>query len=496
MKITKILALAMAVIMIIALVGCGGSKRKPIALTLSTEDSEAILNAAGIRLPTAEEAAGAGTTVRWCAHYDVFQNYSEEEMVNTGAWTFIQKYGGSFSWDEIEYNSRWDSVAAMIMSGDPPDMFPGETAIFPNYAIKGVFQPVNQYIDYDDALWSGMKDYAYTYFNLGGNIFAAVIDASFGEVVPYNRRVIEEYGYDDPAELFANDEWTWDAFLEMCLDFNDPDADRYAVDGWYFGSAIMDSSGTTIVPLNPDTGEFYSNLDEPGLERAANVLYELARNECVYPWYSNGWACRNASTSGAGVKEGLCLFWIVGTWGLGNTITEEEAVWGDMHAEEVMFVPLPRDPLGDGKYYMPSSPNAYCIINGASNPEGAALVCYCERFKSMDPVVKAIDRKQLKQKLLWSEEMLDMNEICYELANSGSPIVSYNDGYGPQLASIVSYEGAFKSNAHGTSATASQTWAQLKETHKDRMEVFIEELNTRVKDYIARGGTFEEDLTE
>ena len=58
----KLFALCLIVIMLFAFVGCGKEKRQIIKLTLSTEDSEAILAAAGIMLPDAESAKGAGTT--------------------------------------------------------------------------------------------------------------------------------------------------------------------------------------------------------------------------------------------------------------------------------------------------------------------------------------------------------------------------------------------------------------------------------------------------
>ena len=83
-----------ALIMIVTLVGCGGRKRQPIELTLNTEDAAAILAAAGIRLPDASEAKGANSVVEWFCWYDPFQNYDEGEMVNTGYFTFTQKYGG------------------------------------------------------------------------------------------------------------------------------------------------------------------------------------------------------------------------------------------------------------------------------------------------------------------------------------------------------------------------------------------------------------------
>lgn len=53
----------LALMMIFALVGCKSNKREIVKLTLSTEDSEAILAAAGITLPKAEEVAAAGTVI-------------------------------------------------------------------------------------------------------------------------------------------------------------------------------------------------------------------------------------------------------------------------------------------------------------------------------------------------------------------------------------------------------------------------------------------------
>ena len=108
MKLKRIIAVALAALMIVALVGCGSKKRQVVELTLSTEDSEAILRAAGITLPDADSAPGAGSTVKWCAHYDPFQNYSEDEIVNTGFYTFKEKYGGSLEWVQVEWAERWN----------------------------------------------------------------------------------------------------------------------------------------------------------------------------------------------------------------------------------------------------------------------------------------------------------------------------------------------------------------------------------------------------
>lgn len=70
----RIFAILLAALMIFALVGCGKEKRQIIKLTLSTEDAEAIMAAAGIMLPDAETAVGANSTVKYHHWVDAFHN--------------------------------------------------------------------------------------------------------------------------------------------------------------------------------------------------------------------------------------------------------------------------------------------------------------------------------------------------------------------------------------------------------------------------------------
>ncbi len=200
----KILALILALLMIFALVGCKSNKREVVKITLSTEDSEAILAAAGIRLPDVAEAAGANSVVTWYGWYDPFQNYSEDEIVNTGFFTFTEKYGCSLEWVECDYFERNDMLANLVLAGTSPDMTQagyGATATFPLDCIKGMYVPVDNYVDYEnDPLWNSiaMADY----YKLGDKHFAFVVDIDPSNVVCYNKRVVEEWGFDDPAELY------------------------------------------------------------------------------------------------------------------------------------------------------------------------------------------------------------------------------------------------------------------------------------------------------
>ena len=479
----KVIAMLLCAVMVIALVGCGKEKRKPIKLTLSTEDAEAILAAAGIMLPDAETAPGANTTVKFFAWYDPFQNYSEDEIINTGYFTFQEKYGGEMEFIETTYSERNNDLANLVLSSSSPDFAPAGTsnvATFPMSCIKGMYQPIDQWIDYTDPLWADMAEAA-EYFALGDKHFAIVTDLTYKDVIPYNRRVIDEWGFDDPAELYANDEWTWDVFYEMCMEFSDGDENRYALDGYAYAGALVESTGQQMLQVD-ENGVFYSNLDSPEIERAENLIYDLAKNDCKYHEGTSMWALRNNATFGAGVKDGLCLFYVIGISFFTDTVEEVSALWGDIEAGELMFAPLPRDPQGDGVYYMGASPymKSYGIVKDCANPEGVALFAACERFKRIDPTVENIDRKQLREVYKWNDEMLEMWDTCREIALANQRM----DLTGDLPSNLATALGRLSDGIIRNSNPSS--WAQLKEENRESVEYYIEELNALIADENAK----------
>ncbi len=464
----RILALTLALLMIFALAGCGSKKREIVKLTLSTEDSEAILAAAGIVLPPVEEAKGANSTAVWYSWYDPFHNYAEDEIIATGFWTFQEKYGGEVEWIECTWGEYSDRLAQLILGGTAPDFTQSGAGVYPGLAVKGLFSPVDDYIDYDDPLWNGTKEFTYRYCALGGKAYSITTDIMFGQVCAYNRRVIEEWGFDDPAALYYNDEWTWDIFYEMCMEFSDPDEDRYALDGWGFSTAIMNSSGAELVYYDKEADAFVANADDPRLERASQLLYDLGKNANFYPVWDMGFKLRN-DTEGGGIKDGLQLFSLIQTWGFTGPVDDMSNIWGDIPAGELMFAPLPRDPNGDGRYYTNCNPTGYAFVKGGGNYDTVALLAACERFKIIDPTVISFDRRQLEETYLWTEEMLEMYDICYEKGVMEASILDYD--YGPKVEGVVD---KFYHCAHGTDM---QTWAQVKEANVEALIYYTNQLN-------------------
>ncbi len=477
----KIIALILAILMVFVLVGCNKNKRQIVKLTLSTEDAEAILAAAGITLPDAETVSAAGSTVTYYSWHDPFHNYAEDEIINTGFFTFTEKYGCDVEWYECDWGERFSGLANLVLSGNSPDFYPGYAESFPTYYLKGVFQSVDEYVDYTDPLWAGTSDFAHKYFSLGDKCYMIVTDVTFNAVCAYNRRVIDEWGFDDPAELYYNDEWTWDVFYEMCMEFSDPDEDRFALDGWACSQSFITSCGTTVIALDADQAKFVSNLDDPRLERAATLLYDLTKNECSYPMWDRGFSPRGGGVDGSGIKEGLCLFWLRGAWTFTGPVDDISNIWGDVEAGELMFAPIPRDHQGDGNYYIDTIPTGYSLVSGAENPEGVALLAACERFKIIDPTVISIDRKQLIEVYKWNQEMLDMWDTCYALANTDNTVIEYEGGIGDKLSNA---SGECK---HFTLQQNPSSWAQLKESYSEQIDYYVNELNTDIEEFISAG---------
>lgn len=477
MKHKSILAIITVIIMILSFVGCSSNERQVIKLTLSTQDSEAILAAAGVTLPDIADVGCANSVVEWFSWFDDFHNYSEDEIVNTGYFTFEEKYGCEIEWVECTWAERYDKLANLMLTDDSPDFYPAEAASFPTYQIKGLYSPVDEYIDYSAPLWKDVSDFAHTYFSLGDSCYMIVTDITFDTVMCYNRRIFDEHGFDDPATLFYNNEWTWQVMENMCYEFTDPDEEIYAFDDWYYYMALLDSSGATTLALNPETHLFETDINNPALERAARLLYDLNKNECIYPWHLNGWALRG----GSAIKDGKLLFSCGGIKTFTGPVESIQNTFGDVTEQEVMFVPMPRDENGDGNYYMQTMPAGYMLLKGGDNLEGAALLAACDRFKVTDPTVVSIDRRQLEEIYLWTDEMLAMWDTCYELANTEHVIVRYAQGLGSKLYEVLNK--GIEESYHPDNGVA-KTWAQVKEESTDRLNHYVGELNDDITEYI------------
>lgn len=467
----KVLAGAMALSMAFAMASCGKTGGKEDTSSVKpgkelTDDQKEQVSALQDKLPDRDLA---NKTIKWMAHYDI--NPTEGAVKSPGLELFEQKYGGKVEYVATTWNTRYDDLATAVMGKNSPDFFPAsDMDTFPKGAIKGMFDPIDDVIDLDSDLWASTKT-ASDQFIFNGKHYVAVIDIATNYVCVYNRTTIENNGYDDPAELFANGEWNWDTFSEMCLDFVDADNDMYALDGYWYNKALSESCGVPLIGL--EDGKIVNNMSDPAIEKAQDFMYELQKNNVVFDRSSNNWNTRGDGTTGMGLGTYQTLFIPVGLWALEGTVDSTKP-FGDMEAGEIMFVPMPKDPDSD-TYYISSRVGGYNLCKGAPNPEGFAA--YMDCLMVAKDGAKSIDEETLLNEYKWTQEMIDMRNTIHDMA-AEHPVFDFQSGISSEM------DTAMMSVSQATMVTGggATTWTQCRSEYEKTVDFIVNECNTKISD--------------
>lgn len=280
-----------------------------------------------------------------------------------------------------------------------------------------------------------------------------------------------ETKFDDPAELFKEGKWNWDTFTEMCLDFTDAESDKYALDGWYYEKALQQSSGVPLIGITD--GKLVNNISDPMIAKAQNMMYELQKNNVVYPKHENNWKLRG-DAEGSGMATGLTLFYPIGLWALENA-PSTTVNYGDVSKGEVMFVPVPCSADSD-KQYIPSRVHGFSIVKNAQNPEGVAAFLECCRYAELDEAAHQITLDQYKDDYGWTDEMLEMRETIYDLS-AQNPVFDFEQGVSADLNSICD------TAIRGTmNPQESKSWSQVVQENEKAIDYLIDEAMTSMKE--------------
>ena len=347
-------------------------------------------------------------TIKWMSDWDINPDGTGKN-VPTDLAVFQERYGGNVEWHKVTWDNRYEKLAEAINSGEGIDFFyAGNLDAFPKGAVRGMFQPIDDYIDFSSPLWEDVQE-ANDSAMWNGSHYMAIVQATGDKVAcVYNRKTIEEAGLEDPAELYAKGEWDWDAFQEMLEAFVDPDNQKYGIDGWWFEFGLMNTTGVPAVGL--EDGVLVNNLADSSMERVQNWLYDLYNTNCIAIGVGDyGWTAKPQY-----IGEGKLLFYPVGLY----SFYREPAQWQKEFGEDAFFVPMPKDPEAD-EYYIPVGIESYVMVKGAQNPEGVAKYLDCKRYTIIDEEVNAIADQQMIDDYGWTEEMVEMKASMQELAVRG-----------------------------------------------------------------------------
>lgn len=484
MNLTKrVLACTLAVATVFSMVGCGKDKDNKnktttttVKATLDPAASSALkeVTESGELEGALPEIELANKEVKWLAHYAM--NPNDDQAAAIDLEIFKQVYGGKVIDNVTTWDARYDDLAKLVSSGKSPDLFPaGDMDAFPKGAIRGMFQPIDDYIDFDNELWADVAEAA-DKFAIKDDHYVAVIDVTPSVVCVYNTKTIKDNGLDDPAELFANGEWTLDKFEEMCKEFTNHEEEKYGLDGYWYYDAIQQTTGVPMIDINED-GEIINNMENEKIVAVEDRMYELSKSGVCFPRKDNDWKTRGSGETGEGLGDGKTLFIPVGLYAL-QMVPESTKLFGDVENGEVMFVPMPLNEDNDNDtHYISANMVGYVLCKGAPNPEGFAALMNVKRFCNMNETIDEISKNQVKDNYKWTDEMLEMEAEIKEMALD-NPVFEFHQGVDKELATLFSYTITSGTLLEGDEGTKS--WTTIISEQKGTVDWYLNDANAEL----------------
>lgn len=461
----KLLALLLSFVLVLALAGCGGktddkSKDNDTTGNNNTTDTGSPSNdadepgeedATPTPVPEKFEAFDfGGKTIRIGTWWDIFYssdhtapeddanvtNVETAQMKIDNIRRIEEKYNCRIVYDNKTWNGVMSSINTSIAAGTPDcevymaDLQFGVPAIFNGLAQKlEDIAPANSDIFSEDhQILTPLNTESY-----GGTFLFQETQIHTPLLMGYNQTMIEDLGLEDPQELYANGEWTWEKFRELAKKGTKDTDNDGVTDVYGYGSvdtltpqgflmsndAYLATARTEGLssPATMETLEFLNTL--------YNVDYSARPFETDWNanWYS--WA------------SGKVMFWLGQPWLFGDRATAANDA-GAPIAFEYRVVPLPKGPSKqDDTLKTPAASNWYFIPVGM--PDGDKILTIMEEFfgwHNGDPELR--DDTEWLEGMFLSQEDVDMAIVAgenYVLDPYAylSPWFDFNTVFGPVI---------------------------------------------------------------
>ena len=422
------------------------------AATLNEEQAAAV---AEVEVENAEKLENG--VVKWLSFWDL--NPSNGKAAAIDLELFANNYGGSIEYIPTTWNDRFDALGKLVAAGDSPDMFPAADGdVFPRCAIGGMFAPIDDYVDLTAPIWDDMSEMNSNYM-LGDKHYVANVSIDADCVMIYNKKTMQEHGFTDPTQLLAEDNWTWDTLYDMLAAFSDRSDDRFGIDGWWFENAISLTTGVPYIGIKD--GKLAHNLNDPMVVKVQDYMMNLQRADIPYPKAEHDWTIAPQN-----IASGKTLFYPCGTWCLYEA---DLSNFGEY--EDIAFVPMPRCPDADA-YYVPARADAFALVQGGTNLEGAGKFIECRKISATDERTKEISKQQFFDDYHWTEEMWDMYQTVIEYTKQ-NPAVEMCNSLNGNITDLLS-------NNIKNSFNAGTPWTETKDSIIFAVESELDAVNAKL----------------
>ncbi len=322
----KILALTLAVLMLLSMVACSGdtgTETKDPTETkapVTSNDDNNNDNSNG-------EKRKITIGVWWDFYYDSTHSALEDNPAYSGTESDVlmfeivdkieQTYNVEIEYVNLTYTGVVESINTSILAGTPDcDIYLCELSFGIAAAMNGLAVDLNTILGEDADVLSDQT--VLSYLDLGDGkaclmkqvLGANVVEATYP--LAFNKQMLEDNNLEDPRELYARGEWTWDKFVEYCqILTQDTDGDgvtdQYGFTGFKEDvmAQLLMSNGASIAA---GTTEGLSSAPVIEALQFYSDLYNVYNVCAPYPAEDNGDVTRFQ------YRDGNIAFWPSAAW--------------------------------------------------------------------------------------------------------------------------------------------------------------------------------------
>lgn len=361
MKLTRIFAAVLAIVMVFGLMTCG--------------------------IPSAsadEEPRTITIGVWWDIYYDSNSTSPEDDPAYGGSVSddmrfanvanVEEKYNVKFEYVNLTYSGIKESINTSILAGTPDcDVYMCDLSLGVPSAINGLALDLKTVLPEDADILSDQN--IMSYLDLGDGKASLMVQVKAENIVgstyplAFNVQMLEDNNLEDPRDLYARGEWTWDKFVEYCQVLTqdtdgDGVTDQYGFDGFagdVFQQLMMSNgasvaSGTTETLTSAATGEALQFLSD---------LYNTYNVAQPYEFGDNGDVMRYR------YRDGNVGFWVGAAWiAATNADYDWDGSVGSTLEFDTAYVQWPVGPSGNQETNMGKIANNsyYFIPAGVEDP--------------------------------------------------------------------------------------------------------------------------------